>query len=241
MPVKMRKKKVSKKGSRSLVLRRLEYVSKILFRRHFKLITDLVGNSPGIYALYDGGELYYVGKSTDLKKRVKQHLRDRHYASWTHFSLYLVRKSAHINEIETMLIRIANPKGNRFIPKGKKDSEMLKELKAMVKEQQKIEFEDMFAKYESDKYDRKKKYPYIKKKSLKGLVSKSKKIYRSYKGKDYIATLTPGGSIKLKNRIYNTPTAAAKVIVDRRTVNGWNFWYIRDSSGEWVRLADFKG
>ena len=67
--------------ARSLVINRLEKVSKDLFRKYFGLITELIGNSPGIYALYDGVDLYYVGKSTDLKKRVKQHLRDRHLAS----------------------------------------------------------------------------------------------------------------------------------------------------------------
>jgi hypothetical protein len=35
--------------------------------------------SPGIYALYDGDELYYVGKSGELRKRVRHHLRDRQF------------------------------------------------------------------------------------------------------------------------------------------------------------------
>jgi GIY-YIG catalytic domain len=77
--------------SRSLVINRLERVSKDLFRKYYELITELVSTSPGVYALYDDDELYYVGKSTDLKKRVKQHLRDRHLKSWTHFSFYLER------------------------------------------------------------------------------------------------------------------------------------------------------
>lgn len=33
---------------------------------------------------------------------------------------------------------------------------------------------------------------------------------------------------------------AAKHVVDRKSVNGWRFWYIKDSSGEWVRLRDYK-
>lgn len=78
--------------SRPLVLDRLENVSKDVFKKYYPLITELVGNSPGIYALYDGADLYYVGKSTELRKRVRHHLRDRHLASWTHFSLYLVRR-----------------------------------------------------------------------------------------------------------------------------------------------------
>ena len=72
------------------------------------MITDLIGSSPGIYALYDENELYYVGKSIDLRKRVKQHLRDKHLASWTHFSLYLVRKENHIHDGSTSTIKTTN-------------------------------------------------------------------------------------------------------------------------------------
>lgn len=50
-----------------------------------------------------------------------------------------------------------------------------------------------------------------------------------------------GGTIILGKKRYKTPTAAAKAVVKRRTVNGWAFWFIRDSNGDWVRLCDFKG
>src|ERR1051325_4978333 len=106
----------NRSAPQSLVISRIEKVSKEAFRQYFTEVTELIGNSPGIYALYDGNDLYYVGKSTELRKRVKQHLRDRHLASWTHFSLYLVRRVEHISEIESLLVRIASPKGNRVIP-----------------------------------------------------------------------------------------------------------------------------
>ena len=55
-----------------------EYISKNVFRDHKEIITELIGNSSGIYALYDENELYYVGRASALKKRVNQHLKDRH-------------------------------------------------------------------------------------------------------------------------------------------------------------------
>ena len=235
-----KQKTVEKGGFRSLLTHRLENVSKEVFKKYYSTITELVGSSPGIYALYDDTELYYVGKSTDLRKRVRHHLRDRHYASWTHFSLYLVRKSDHIDEIESLLVRIANPMGNRTIPKGKADGTMLKKLKSMVKQKQQEEFEEMF---ESGKSSRKQSARQIvpRQKNLKGLVSGRTPLYRTYKGKEYKAILTPSGIIEMGNRNFNTPTAAAKTVVDRRTVNGWTFWYIKDSDGEWVRLSNYKG
>ena len=47
--------------ARGLVLHRLENVSKGVFRQYYKEITDLIGSSPGIYALYDEGDLYGGG------------------------------------------------------------------------------------------------------------------------------------------------------------------------------------
>ncbi len=71
----------SKLSGFSLLIGTLENVSKEAFSKHYPEITECIGSSPGVYALYDGDELYYVGKSTELRKRVKQHLRDRHLAS----------------------------------------------------------------------------------------------------------------------------------------------------------------
>lgn len=67
-------------------------MSKRVFRNYYEQITELIGSSHGIYALYDDTDPYHVGKSSDLKNRVKQHLKDKHFANWTHFSLYLVRQ-----------------------------------------------------------------------------------------------------------------------------------------------------
>ena len=229
------KKKISK---RSLVIKQLEGVPKDVFTKFYSLITELVGSSPGIYALYDDDMLYYVGKSTDLRKRVKQHLRDRHYASWTHFSLYLVKKEQHINDIESLLVRIANPKGNRVVPKGKSSGVMLKQLKRMIKAQQKDEFNEWFADKTKSRIKRKgSSHP----ESLVGLVNKRTPLYRTYKGKEHKAVLTQKGIIKYKNKNYTTPTAAALAIVDRSTVNGWRFWYIRNPKGNIVKLDEYKG
>lgn len=229
-------KKKRTKSTRSLVVQRLERVSKDVFRKHFSMITELIGGSPGIYALYDGNELYYVGKSTELRKRVKHHLKDRHYASWTHFSLYLVRNEDHIHEIESLLIRIANPKGNKVVPKGKSRGELLKQLQDMVKKKQNEEFEQMFG----GKSARSKKIKSSGKKILEGLVDKRTMLYRAHKGYEYKAYLSPKGTIRYANKTFTSPSSAAKEIV-KRAANGWHFWYIKDHNGDWVKLADYAG
>jgi len=235
------KKSVKKKhATRSLVLNRLENVSKDVFKQYYPLITELVGDSPGIYALYDSGELYYVGKSIELRKRVRQHLRDRHLASWTHFSLYLTRREEHIHEIESLLVRIANPKGNRVVPRGKSSGALLKSLKSKIKSRQKDELTKLFAPKSTTrkaKLGNGKGHP----NTLVGLVDKRVSIYRTYKGKDYKASLNPKGIITLAGMQYTSPSGAARSVLHTpRAVNGWNFWYIKDAQGVWVRLADYK-
>ena len=44
-----KKRTPSKRKPRSLVVARLENISKIVFRKHYDLITEIIGNSPGIW------------------------------------------------------------------------------------------------------------------------------------------------------------------------------------------------
>jgi hypothetical protein len=225
---------------RDLLRNRLEKVSKDIFKKHYPLITELIGDSPGIYALYDGDELYYVGKSGELRKRVRHHLRDRHLASWTHFSLYLVRREEHIHEMESLLVRIANPKGNRVVPKGKSRGALMKELRRLIRQRQVEELAGWLGSKPRGKRSNrsgKSKHPV----TLVGLVSKRTKLYKQYKGREYFATLTHKGVIRFKGKRYASPSGAAKAVLkSNRAVNGWHFWYIRDSSGDWVRLMDYR-
>ncbi|MBT3192989.1 MAG: GIY-YIG nuclease family protein [Verrucomicrobia bacterium] len=98
--------------SNPLVLGYLEKISSKAFADYPKQITDLIGKKHGIYALYKNDRLYYVGLATNLKRRIKQHRIDKHAGKWNRFSLYLVRKQEHIKELESLILRIADPTGN---------------------------------------------------------------------------------------------------------------------------------
>lgn len=234
--------KTKVRGARPLIVNRLENVSKDVFKQYYPLITELVGDSPGIYALYDDRDLYYVGKSTELRKRVKQHLKDRHLASWTHFSLYLARREDHIHEIESLLVRIANPKGNRVIPRGKSSGILVKQLKKLIKERQRVELASLFAVKQAKVLVARGISSGTSKYSLAGLVDRRTKLYRTYRGREYTATLTPQGYVRFNGRRYNSVTAAAKAVIKRKgAISGRGFWYIQNGNGDWVKLAQYKG
>ena len=105
----------------------------------------------------------------------------------------------------------------------------------MVKQKQKDEFQELFGAGKAQR-QRTVSKGLDGQRSLRGLVTKPTPLFRTYKGKKYTALLSPDGTITLRHKKYNTPTAAAKAIVDRSTVNGWHFWYIEDLNGDWIKL-----
>jgi excinuclease UvrABC nuclease subunit len=68
----------------------LERIPADVFVRFQEAIKDLASKRHGVYALYKGDKLYYVGLAKNLKSRVQQHLKDQHKREWDMFSLYLI-------------------------------------------------------------------------------------------------------------------------------------------------------
>ncbi|NQT23327.1 MAG: DUF2924 domain-containing protein [Candidatus Omnitrophica bacterium] len=229
---------MKKRRKKSIIIHHLENVSKEVFKKHAELITKLIGRCPGVYALYDDMGLYYVGRSTNLKGRVKHHLKDRHAASWTHFSLYLLRNEEHVGEIESLLIRIAGPRGNKSRPKGKSNDAMLKELKQMIKIKYREELDSMFG-IKTMVVNSKGKRRRQKQIGLEGLVSRKTKLFRTYKEKEYNAVLTSDGKIRYNGKVYTNPSAPGKAIV-KHGCNGWKFWYLKDENHDIISLDDLR-
>lgn len=103
--------------STSLFSQYLENVSRKLLEEHGEIIRKYVRNRHGVYALYNKNELYYVGLASNLRTRLKHHLKDRHANTWDNFSIYLTIGDQHLRELEALLHRIAMPNGNK--QKGK--------------------------------------------------------------------------------------------------------------------------
>ena len=75
---------------------------------------------------------------------------------------------------------------------------------------------------------------------LKGMFPGGKVIYATYKGKEYKAWVFGGGSIKFNGKLYNSPSTAAKAIIDRGAVNGWHFWKYKNKAGKLVKIAELR-
>jgi hypothetical protein len=239
----MPKRRKTKYHARPIVTGYLEKVNADVFDRYQKEITDMTKGGQGVYALYRKNKLYYVGLATNLRNRIKHHLKDRHKDHWTHFSLYIIRKVDHIKELESLLLRIAYPTGNSQKGKLKTSVNLMPSLLDRVKETHEREIDKLFKSTRLPLVKDIKKVHSAKKRAsfpLKGLVPAWKRIYATYKGGKYKAKVCPSGRIKYDERLFDTPSAAGEYVQNRKGVDGWLFWKIKSESGQLVHLSSVR-
>lgn len=242
--------KRERKGN-PLVLGYLEKISSKAFSDFPRQITDLIGKKHGLYALYKGDRLYYVGLATNLKRRIKQHLKDKHAGKWNRFSLYLVRKQEHIKELESLILRIADPTGNATSGRLPGADNLSPVLNRKMNEQIARQLGDIFGtvprkrstKPGSRKPVTAKAGPTTdtgaKAPALAPYVTRRFMIRREYKGTVHKAWVCANGTIRYAGQVFSSPSWAARAVV-KRNANGWNFWRFKNADGEWVKLAELR-
>jgi len=241
-------KKKTKRTSKPIVEAYLERIGQKVFKDFSSVITGLIKGNQGIYALYKRDKLYYIGLASNLKNRIKHHLNDKHKNYWTHFSLYIISKQEHIKEFESVILRIAYPKGNSVRGKLSRAKNLRPSLKRRLKAEWERQIDGIIGskKKEAVKSTVKKKAKKRASKAtkegnvLKGLLRNGQGLYANYKGKSYKAIFYTKRGIKLGGKFYLSPSGAAKAIVDRGTVNGWNFWKYKDKSGDLKAIKSLR-
>ena len=97
---------------KSLVSQHLENIKSDALEKFQDIIKTYVHGRHGIYALYRRNSLYYVGLASNLRNRLRSHLKDRHRKLWDRFSVYLTDDDDHVKELESLILRIVGTKGN---------------------------------------------------------------------------------------------------------------------------------
>lgn len=116
-----------------------------------KELKEIIHEKPGIYALYKEDKLYYVGLASSLYGRVKWHLKDKHAGKWDHFSIFIVKSSKYLKDLETAIITIAEPKGNSIKGSIPNQSFLKRLLRRRIKDKRKLLKEKMRNKNEEIK------------------------------------------------------------------------------------------
>ncbi|MCX5699799.1 MAG: hypothetical protein NTX01_08940 [Candidatus Omnitrophica bacterium] len=226
--------------SEHLVCQHLENISSNALEKYQKIIRQYVRRRSGIYALYRGDRIYYVGLASNLRSRLKGHLRDRHRNLWDRFSVYLTIGNDYTKELESLILHISKPIGNKV--KGKfKHSENLYRLFAKdIRVVQKKELNQILGREMTqlvlDGKSKKGRKP-----TLAKYVQRRLKIRTRYKGKIYKALVRRDGMVLFKKRKFYSPSVAGGSIVAKGTaINGWYFWEYERAPGDWVRLNELR-
>lgn len=233
------------KRKSQLVCQHLENISRKMLEEYQDVIRSFVRRRNGVYALYRRGKLYYVGLASSLLGRLRTHLRDHHRGTWDRFSVYLTIGPQYMKEIESVLMRISNPPGNKQRGKFIKSENLLPKLKAEYRRRKKEEEEELFGARRKQKgrvkaRRQKAKKPKGRIRVLAKYVEQGMALRARYKGKLVRARVRKDGRIRFNGKLYNAPSKAAAAAVKRRTCNGWRFWTYERAPGDWVPLKELR-
>ena len=88
----------------------------------------------GVYALYRGKRLYYVGLATNLYGRLRWHTKDKHKGKWDQFAIFRVRRVHYLKDMETLLQQVALPPGNSVTGRLHRDADLTRVLRGVLRE-----------------------------------------------------------------------------------------------------------
>jgi len=223
-----------------LVSQYLENISREALVKHQQIIRRYIRGREGVYALYRKDRLYYVGLAGNLRGRLTQHIRDRHGASWDRFSVYLTIGDAHLRELESLVLRIVKPTGNKQKGKFGKSENLRPRFKRDVRAKQDVELVnllgvDVRSPTPENGLEKRGRRPV-----LAAYSDRPKTLRARFKGTTLKARVLRDGSIRYQGRLYNSPSRAAAKACGRRTCDGWIFWTYERAPGDWVPLATLR-
>lgn len=154
---------------------------------------------------------YYAGLASDLRGRLNRHLRDRHTERWDTFSVYLTIGDQHLRELESLILRVVQPPGNRQLGKFSGAQNLNRQFAREIAKKQRMERDRILGR-ES-----------LSQEKEEGL-GQSRRIRGKYKGTFIRARLRPDKRVRMKGKLYGSPSAAASA-VRKKATNGWSFWH----------------
>jgi len=229
---------MAEKRQKRLVIGHLEKVSGDVLDQYPSVIKDLIKGKSGIYALYRNDSLYYVGLAKNLMGRLKAHTKDRHQRKWTRFSVYLTIHDEHIKELESLMLRVVGPRGNRQSGKMKASRNLQRDLYNGIKAHDADKRARLLGGTHTRRRIRAKAAKDDRKNILFGIFDRGIQLRGRHKDWEYRAHLRKDGRIRYGGETFDTPSGAGKAARGVAT-NGWAFWHYRVGS-DWVPLKKLK-
>ena len=225
----------------SLVCQHLENISREALEKYQDIIRQYVRRRQGVYALYRRGKLHYVGLASNLRSRLAHHLKDRHRDSWDRFSVYLTIGDSHLKELESLILRIVKPVGNKLKGKFQKSEDIRRRFARDVRTYHREELIWLLGREVAEvgeieaEMNSKRKEPVLAK-----YINGPMKIQVKFKGRILKARVRRDGLIRFRRKLYSSPSHAGAAACKRRTCNGWSFWRYERAPGDWITLNELR-
>jgi hypothetical protein len=224
----------------ALVSQYLEGISRTALAEYQQFFREQARRRNGVYALYRKKKLYYVGLARDLRGRLKTHLRDKHGESWDRFSMYLTVGDDHIKELESLVLRIVRPTGNRQRGKFAKAQNLRREFTRRVKQDAAEHLSELLGTEQGSRTVTLRAGS-ARKAVLATYVTRPMRLRARYKGKVLKARVLRNGVISFVGKKFQSPSMAARAALPhRRAINGWHFWTYERAPGDWVSLRELR-
>ena len=111
-----------------------EILESSIFAEHLQ---KMMRRYAGIYALYKGERIYYIGQTKDHLGRLKWQLKDRHAGKWDCFKIFRIRRVRYLKDIETLIHHLVETPGNRVKGRVPKDADLNRILRNVLAEHKK--------------------------------------------------------------------------------------------------------
>ncbi|MEI6150850.1 MAG: hypothetical protein WCS01_17280 [bacterium] len=224
-----------------LVCQHLENISRDALQKYQAIIRRYVRHRQGIYALYRRNKLYYVGLAGSLQSRLAMHLRDHHAHSWDRFSVYLTIGDSHLRELESLILRVVKPSGNKQKGKFARSEDLRRKLTHDFRSSFTAEIDEMFGKPARRSLSRvpPPRTPVLdtgRTPVLAAFVSTPLILRARHKGHKLTARVRRNGTILFAGHVYTSPSVAGAAAVKRKSCNGWTFWEYERAPGDWITI-----
>ena len=224
-----------------LVCQHLENISRQALEKYQHIIKQYVRHRHGVYALYRRNKLYYVGFASNLRTRLGHHLKDRHGQSWDRFSIYLTIGDSHMREIESLLLRIVQPRGNKQKGRLPKSEDLRRKFRRDIKRSWLLEIQELLGTIAKHPAPKKKMVRTDGRRPVLAQYPNFPTTLRTrYKGKTLFAYVRKTGLIFFAKKHFTSPSLAGSHIVGGRACNGWKFWQYQRAPGDWVLLDELR-
>ncbi len=223
----------------AILVQHLERISGDILDEYPRIIQEFIRRRSGIYALYHHDRLYYVGLASNLMGRLKSHLKDRHERKWDTFSVYLTPSGGEMKLLESLVLRIATPVGNRVQGKLGSSQNLTRTLRTKMSEADADKRAKLLGGAVARHRRRVKTRTHRGSLPLAGLTRRRIPLRGRYKGQVHRASLLTNGKIRFDGKMFDSPSAAAEAARGRGT-NGWHFWTYRNEKRHWVKLSEMR-